>query len=112
MTGTNSMLQAAKLWEKTSAAGNLYLVGRLGGVRVLVMRNRDAGAEGEPDWHLFFADSSDKARQTSAEPAKPASSARTRGARRAYRRPAAQTAGGPDHASSMPDDPLDDLWQP
>ena len=106
------MLQAAKLWEKTSAAGNSYLVGRLGGVRVLVMRNRDAGTEGEPDWHLFFADGSDNLRQPSTERAQPASSTRTYGARRAYRRPAAQTAGGPDHASSMPDDPLDDLWQP
>ena len=52
------MLQAAKLWEKTSAAGRKYLVGRLGGVRVLVLENRDRGTEGEPDWHLVFADGS------------------------------------------------------
>lgn len=55
MTGA-PMLQAAKLWEKTSAAGNTYLIGRLGGVRVLILRNRDAGTDGEPDWNLFFAD--------------------------------------------------------
>ena len=97
------MLRAAKLWEKTARGGNTYLIGRLGGVRVLVMRNRDAGGEGEPDWHLFFADGSDKPRQASVEPGKPASSTRT------YQRPATRAAGGPDQAGAMPDDPLDDL---
>jgi len=36
-----SKLKAAALWKKTSATGNIYLVGRLGGVRVLVFENRD-----------------------------------------------------------------------
>jgi hypothetical protein len=49
-------LQAAKLWEKTSAKGNTYLVGRLDGVPDPAQPHRDAGTEGEPDWHLFFAD--------------------------------------------------------
>jgi hypothetical protein len=63
------MLKAAKLWEKTSAAGNTYFIGRLGGVRILILRNRDAGAEGEPDWHLFFADGSPRAAEASLQPA-------------------------------------------
>ena len=67
MTGA-PMLQAAKLWEKTSAKGNTYLIGRLGGVRVLILRNRDAGTDGEPDWHLFFADGSQRA-EASPQPA-------------------------------------------
>lgn len=69
MTGA-PMLQAAKLWEKTSAKGNTYLIGRLGGVRILILRNRDAGTEGEPDWHLFFADGQ-RAAEASPQPAQP-----------------------------------------
>jgi hypothetical protein len=69
MTGA-PMLKAAGLWEKTSAAGNTYFVGRLGGVRVLILRNRDAGAEGEPDWHMFFADGAP--REAAEKPAKAA----------------------------------------
>jgi hypothetical protein len=69
MTGA-PMLQAAKLWEKTSAKGNVYLIGRLGGMRILILRNRDAGSDGEPDWHLFFTDGAPRAApETSPKPA-------------------------------------------
>ncbi len=47
-------LRAFGLWEKVSTAGNRYLVGRLGGVRVLVLANRDRGEDGEPDWGRLF----------------------------------------------------------
>jgi hypothetical protein len=50
------MLKAASLWEKTSAAGNRYFIGRLGGVRILILDDRSRGVEGEPDWQLFFCD--------------------------------------------------------
>jgi hypothetical protein len=101
MTGTSTMLQAAKLWEKTSAVGNTYLVGRLGGVRVLVLRNRAAGTEGEPDWHLFFADGSDKPRQAASESRKPTSSSR-RGLYAAPQRPGS--------SPGLPADGVNDLW--
>jgi hypothetical protein len=35
------MLKAAPLWAKTSVKGGQYLTGRLGGVKVLVLENRD-----------------------------------------------------------------------
>jgi hypothetical protein len=102
MTGGSApMLQAARLWEKTSAAGNVYLVGRLGGVRVLILRNRAAGTEGEPDWNLFFVDGSDKPRQAASESGKPTSGSH-RGLYAAPRRP----GSGPD----LPDDGINDLW--
>jgi hypothetical protein len=42
MTGPpQPRLKAFSLWQKTSAAGNTYLMGRFGGVRVLVLSNRD-----------------------------------------------------------------------
>ena len=33
------MIPACKLWPKVSAKGNSYLIGRMGGVRVMVMAN-------------------------------------------------------------------------
>ena len=40
-TSNSPMLKAAGLWAKTSVKGGQYLTGRLGGVKVLVMENRD-----------------------------------------------------------------------
>lgn len=41
-TRGGAMLPACKLYGRTSAKGAPYLMGRLGGLRVLVMRKRDA----------------------------------------------------------------------
>jgi hypothetical protein len=53
------MLQAAKLWARRSARGTDYFSGRLGGVKIVILPNRDF-AEGDPsNSHshvLFFAD--------------------------------------------------------
>jgi hypothetical protein len=46
LNGRAPLLQAANLWEKTSAKGNPYLVGRLGGVRILILKNRLSGTDG------------------------------------------------------------------
>jgi hypothetical protein len=48
-------IPACKLWEKTSAGGRRYLMGRLGGLRVLVFENRDRQAEGDATHVLLFA---------------------------------------------------------
>lgn len=56
MSDFNTMLKAAGLWRKTSAKGNEYFVGRLGGVKVLVLENRDKQSEGDPTHNLFFAE--------------------------------------------------------
>ena len=45
---SNPLIQAAKLFEKTSARGSNYLTGRLGGLRVLIMPNKRF-VEGDPD---------------------------------------------------------------
>jgi hypothetical protein len=90
-----AMLKAAGLWQKTSAKGNVYWVGRLGGVKILILENRDRDAENEPSHHLFFVDG---------ESARAAPNAPQRQPPR--RRPAypAQTD------SPMPSGPVDDLW--
>ena len=45
------MIPACKLWEKVSAKGNRYLVGHLGGVRVLVME--PVTIRGQIRWSVF-----------------------------------------------------------
>ncbi len=47
------MLRACRLWEKTSAKGETYLVGRLGGVRVLVFRSREEGPDASTHTLMF-----------------------------------------------------------
>ena len=62
MTNANgsSMLKAAPLWAKTSVKGGQYLTGRLGGVKVLVLENRDRKTDDDPSHHLFFAEAPDR----------------------------------------------------
>jgi hypothetical protein len=50
------MLKVTGLWERTSAAGNRYLVGRLAGIKVLILENRDRVGDNEPTHTLFFVD--------------------------------------------------------
>lgn len=52
-------LVLTRLWEKTSAKGSTYMVGRLGGVKVLVMANRDPKDENDPTHLLMVAEAAD-----------------------------------------------------
>jgi hypothetical protein len=51
------MLKAAGLWAKTSAKGGQYFAGRLGGVKVLILENRDRKSDADPSHNLFFVES-------------------------------------------------------
>lgn len=44
-----------KLWVKTSAAGKRYLMGRMGGARVLVVENPDRQNKDDASHVLKFA---------------------------------------------------------
>jgi hypothetical protein len=66
------MIPAAKLWEKTSAKGNRYFVGRMGSVRVLVMENNRPEGENDASHILFFTDAPQRSQVTPAEPSHPA----------------------------------------
>ena len=49
-------ITACKLYEKTSKAGNIYLTGRLGGLRVLIFKTRELADDGvTPIWELKLA---------------------------------------------------------
>jgi hypothetical protein len=50
------MLKAGGLWAKTSAKGGRYLTGRLGGVKVLILANKDRQSDNDPSHILYFVD--------------------------------------------------------
>jgi hypothetical protein len=82
-------IPACRLWEKTSASGRRYLMGRLGGLRVLVFENRDRQAEGDATHVLLLAQAPDypaAGAQAQQQPQRQAS----------YRRPQ------PAHAAAAP----------
>src|SRR5687768_14631520 len=60
------LIKAAPLWAKSSAKGGQYLTGRLGGLKVLILENRDRQSDDDPSHHLFFAEAPDR-RQGGAE---------------------------------------------
>jgi hypothetical protein len=59
-TNNGPMLKATGLWQKTSVKGGQYLTGRLGGVKVLVMENRDRKTDDDPSHTLFVAEAPDR----------------------------------------------------
>ena len=105
------MLKAAGLWAKSSVKGGQYLTGRLGGVKVLVMENRDRQSDDDPSHHLFFVEAPDR-RQGGQERAQERSGGA--GATNPPRTPqtspsAAHRSGFPGHRDQVPDHqaPLD-----
>jgi hypothetical protein len=54
------MLKAGGLWAKTSAKGGRYLTGRLGGVKVLILANRDRQSDNDPSHILYFVEGTDR----------------------------------------------------
>jgi hypothetical protein len=62
MTGYSSspMLKAAGLWMNTSAKGKQYFSGRLGGVKILILENRDRKTDSDPSHTLFFVEAAPK----------------------------------------------------
>jgi len=85
MSGSSPLLQAARLWERTSAKGTRYMSGRLGGVKVVILPNKDFVEGDQANGHthiLFFQDGSSTAPRPSerapAEPREPAQRERSR----------------------------------
>ena len=106
MTAPAPMLRAAGLWRKTSAAGNEYFVGRLGGVKVIILANRDRGEDGsQPTHYLFFVDGEKK---PEGQRAAASGAARPRAPYPA--RPAGRGPVRPDSVA-MPDDGIEDLYR-
>jgi hypothetical protein len=90
MSGSSPLLQAVRLWERTSGRGTRYMSGRLGGVKVVILPNR-GHVEGDPvNSHthtLFFQDGSTSAPRPAAAERAPAEKRESR--------PRKAAAGGP-----------------
>ena len=54
------MMKATGLWAKSSVKGGQYLTGRLGGVKMLILENRDRQSDDDPSHHLFFVEAADR----------------------------------------------------
>ena len=44
-----------RLYERTSAAGNTYISGFFGSMKITLLKSKDADAEGNPIWNLVIA---------------------------------------------------------
>ena len=47
------LIKAAGLWAKSSVKGGQYLTGRLGGMKVLILENRERKGDDDPSHHLL-----------------------------------------------------------
>ena len=54
MTTQQPLAKLARVFEKTSATGNRYFVGRLGGSRLLMFLDRESDSD-DPCWSLFVS---------------------------------------------------------
>lgn len=50
------MLTATRLYRKTSANGGTYFVGRMGALRLLVLKSRETADDGGEIWNLCLAE--------------------------------------------------------
>ena len=67
------LLKGCTLYERTSAKGRTYFTGRLGGLKVVILRDSDEAVSpgGQPLWSLLFSQAEDRPRD-GGKPAQPA----------------------------------------
>ena len=72
MSGSSTLLQPARLRERTSGKGTRYMSGRLGGVKVVILPTRDYAEGDSVNSHthiLYFQDGSATGPRPAAAPA-------------------------------------------
>jgi hypothetical protein len=67
MTADNRIL-ACRLWQKTSANDNLYMIGRMGGARVLIFANKDRASGDDATHSMFLAPADDGGARVASAP--------------------------------------------
>jgi hypothetical protein len=92
-----------RLFEKVSARGTRYMVGRLGGARVTLLPG-ELTEEGTPTWRLLLQEAPQKSPATTER--SPSASLRARSSYPRRQRPVA----APGSVSPMPNDSVADLW--
>jgi hypothetical protein len=109
------MLKAAGLWAKTSVKGGQYLTGRLGGVKVLILENRDRHSDDDPSHILYFTEAPDRRQEPQERPQERSDGQRGAGTPRTPQTPsAAHRPSFPGHRSGVPGhrDPVPDHQAP
>ena len=53
-------LNAMRLFEKTSAKGNPYLIGRWGGLKVAILKSADTADDGSPIWKMVLSEAAQR----------------------------------------------------
>lgn len=53
--GYPASITVTKLYERTSAKGNQYMTGRIGGVKIAVLKTPETDDEGHPIWVMKFS---------------------------------------------------------
>jgi hypothetical protein len=104
------MLKAAGLWAKTSVKGGQYLSGRWGGLRILVMENRDRQGDDDPSHILYVTEAADRRQGAGERTQDRPDGQRGAGTPRTPQTPsAAHRSGFPGHRDRVPDHqaPLD-----
>jgi hypothetical protein len=97
------LLKAAGLWAKSSVKGGQYLTGRLGGVKVLILENRDRQGDDDPSHILYFAEAPDRRQGVGERPLERSGGAEaTHPPRRPQTPSAAHPPGVPGHRSGVP----------
>ena len=86
---------AAKLYRKTSKTGSTYFTGRMGSVKVALLKSKEAADDGGEIWNLVFSE---------AAPYSPKADDKAAAAKRDYARPAATAEAKRESAP----DPLDE----
>lgn len=64
-------IKAARLFEKTSKNGAMYLTGRLGGMKIAIVKSKDVAEDGTPMWSMLLSEAPQRAageRQQAAQP--------------------------------------------
>ena len=90
-------VKLSRLYEKTSAKGTRYFVGRLGAARVLLFQSRETADDGGAIWDLYLQE---------VEDTRPRPVAGEMPARRPAR---ARPERSADDSEPFHDDPLDDV---
>ena len=96
---SDAKIRLCRLYEKQSARGTRYFVGRLGAARLLLFQSREIADDGGAIWDLFVQELEDK--RPDARPA-----------RSSGEQPFAKSdrpSRLPSHQEARPDDPLDDV---
>jgi hypothetical protein len=68
---SSPLIKVAPLWAKSSAKGGQYLTGRLAGVKVLILENRDRQKDDDPSHHLFFTEAAPRQERGDGQKAPP-----------------------------------------